>query len=111
MSIYKVTPINFEMFAGNAKRLNITVLDQDEAAVDISGSTLELTISRRPRTATLVTVAGSIVNGPSGVALVDIPAVDTESLHGAYFYDIKLVDNTGRPTTIIFGSVAINRAE
>ncbi len=109
MTVTKVVEQNFEMFSGDSKLLNVTVLDQDGTVVDLTGASASMTISETSKSAALVTKAGSIDVPLQGQLSFDLAPADTDDLAGVYYYEMQVTDVSGRKSTVAFGYVTIRR--
>lgn len=107
-----IVATNFEMFSGNTRVLKVSVLDQDEAVVDITGASAEYIFAKRAGHSPAIfskTVGSGIVitDATAGLLEVTIVPADTESLVGAYHHELEIQDASGRRTTVLFGTVNV----
>lgn len=113
MPVTKLTAQPFEMFSGDTKDLNVTVLNQDSAVVDLTGASVDFTISKKPGGAALVTKtvgSGIVLTDPTnGVMDITLNPADTVSLKGAYHYQCRVTDVSLRETTVLFGTATIRK--
>lgn len=102
---------NFEMFSGNTRVLKVSVLDQDEAVVDITGASAEYIFAKRAgHNAIFSKTVGSgivVTDAIAGLLEVTILPADTEALAGAYHHELEIQDASGRRTTVLFGTVTV----
>ena len=102
---------NFEMYSGNTRLLKVSVLDQDDAIVDLSGASATFVLMKRPGQVAMITKtvgAGiTITNAVGGEMEVLLVPADTEPLRGAFAYEVEVTDASGRKTTVLFGTVTI----
>lgn len=103
---------DFEMMAGDDKRLEVTVLDEDDVAVDLTGATaIRWKLARSVRSTALVSysLGGNIavIDAAAGRFNVTIDGADTESLKGLHYHEADIVDASGKTGTVIYGTVTI----
>jgi hypothetical protein len=102
-------------FIGEDRTLRFTVLDENDAVVDITGYALEWVMRERPATATaaITKTTGSgitITDGPNGLCEVTIADADTLSLSpGTYFHTLRRTDD-GLETVLSFGEAILRQA-
>jgi hypothetical protein len=104
---------DFTMYAGDDKRLEVTVLDEDDVAVSLSGA-LEIRwkLAKSPRSTIIAShsIADgnvSIIDAAAGRFNVLIDPADTESLSGLYYHEAELTDSSGNVGTCMAGTVTI----
>lgn len=107
MPILRVVPTAFEMFSGNTKQIDITVLDEDSVAVDLTGGSAKFTVSDKANTSELFSKVGVLPGSPSNLIEYTIAPADTESLAGVYYWEAEFTDVSGRISTIAYGSLTI----
>lgn len=109
----RITATNFEMFSGNTRILKVTVLDQDDAIVDLSGASADFALSKRPGSTALVTKSVgtgiTITDAVAGELEVRLDPADTEPLAGGHYYELEVQDASGRRTTVLFGTIQIRK--
>jgi hypothetical protein len=108
--IQKLTPQRYELFSGNTGVFNVTVLDQDSVAQDITGASARFTVSRRAGDANPLIDLGvgtgiAITDATNGLVTITVPAADTEPLSGAYRWELEITDVAGRVATVAYGSI------
>ena len=101
---------DFEMYAGDSKTLQVTVLDDAGAAADISGATVRWQMARYCGATPVVEKATgsgiSIVDGPTGRFDVALLPADTEALQGCHYHEAEL-ENVGVVSTVLTGEAHI----
>lgn len=111
---------NFTLYQNDDKILDITVRDENEALVDISGTSAAQWIVKKFADSTTVditkTLAASQINvatsGANGVVLVTIASTDTTSLAiGEYYHELRITDAAGKDTTICIGTIDLRPAK
>lgn len=107
MPSVKVVPYNFEMHSGDDKLITITVLDQDDVAVPLTGASISMVIAQRAGSAPIVTKAGTITDDLNGIFEVQLDAADTDSLAGVYHWEAQVTDVNTRKATVAYGSIEI----
>lgn len=84
------------------RRLVITVTDENDAAVDLTGTSLTFMVKRRRSDdddAALITVTPTLASpqtgATEGVAYIALTAADTASLSGKYLWELEADDSVG----------------
>lgn len=104
---------DFTMFKGDTKVLEVTVKDQDDVVVDISGTSIKWQLAKKSKdVAALISKSTSgggvtIVDGPAGRFNVLIAPADTESLKAAACYHEAEVDDGGVISTVMTGTATL----
>ncbi len=113
MALRKLLETNFDMVSGDTKDLVVSVLDENDAVVPITGATATFVMSKTEFSPILFTyTVGSgivITDGAGGILTVTIAAVDTEPLIGQHYYEIELVDASLKISTIALGRITIRK--
>jgi len=111
MAVTKLIAQMIELFSGDTKLINITVLDQDSVVVDLTGASVDFIIAKYPgHTALITKTIGSgvvLTDAANGIMDVTLLPADTESLQGAYNFQCKVTDLSGRESTVLHGTVTI----
>ncbi len=108
----KVIPTNFEMFSGNTRLLEVTVLDQDDAVVDLTGAqAVDYSLAKAAGKAAIfektLGTGVTITDAVNGVLQITLLPADTEDLRGTFYQELEVTDAAGRITTVLFGTVTI----
>jgi hypothetical protein len=81
----------------------ITVIDKLGNPIDISTFTFVMTLDNKSEpvdeTTRLYQLDGEVVNGPNGIVEFS-PTEEQADRAGIYYYDVKMIDGTGRKKTI-----------
>lgn len=106
---------NFQMTAGDNKVLVVTVKDANGTRVNITGTSIKWQAARSFGKASVISKATggngvNITNGPNGVFTVTLLAADTESLAGIYHHEAQITALDGLISTVLFGTMKINKA-
>ena len=105
----KVQPQSLEVKSGDTLKLPITVVDSAGNPKDLTGVTATFIIARRVRSTALITKtvgAGIVLTTPlSGVLTVTIDPVDSDDLHGTYYFECEVTDLVGDIATIAYGFI------
>lgn len=107
MPVTKVTPTPIEITSGNARLITVTVLDQDDAVVNLTGASVQMKIARSKFDSAIVTKAGVITDAANGILTVDLLGADTAALSGVYYYEINVTDVGGRESTVAYGDLTV----
>jgi hypothetical protein len=113
MALRKLLETNFEMVSGDTKDIVVSVLDENDAVVPITGATAVFALSKTDFSPILFTkTVGSgivITDGPGGILTVTLVEADTESLIGQHYYEIELTDAAFKVSTIALGRITIRK--
>ncbi len=106
--------MDFDMFAGDTKTLEVTVRDAAGAVVDISGATairwkLARTVNAAPKVEKAMGTGVTIVDGPAGRFDVPILNADTETLSGEFYHEAEVILSDGTIGTVLSGTATIKR--
>lgn len=108
---------NLEAFSGDTLSLVITVLDDADLAVDLSGATVRFSISRRiggtvsvstedsPATAAVAISPNSDSPAVNNIVTVSVTAANTEALSGVYRWECKATDASGNEAVVAYGTI------
>ena len=97
-----IVPPTYYVFAGEDRTLTFTVVDEDSAAVDITGWTLSMDIGDGT-----VTNAGSISDATAGILTVTLSAANTTTLSGTKLqYRLRRTDS-GSNTVLAHGVIKV----
>lgn len=117
MPVTKLTPQNFEVVSGNDKVINVTVLDEDGNAVDLSGSTIvwAVAISEKSKSTIFSYTSPTnitITDASAGKFRIDLEDTDTEALSIArikmdYYHEARVVSSGGKKTTVMVGTMTV----
>ena len=107
-----IVATNFEMFSGDMRVLRVTVLDQDDVVIDLTGlSAASFVIATRhgasPKVSYTLGAGIVVTDAVNGIMEVTILAVDSEPLRGAYAYELSITDASLRKTTVLFGGATM----
>ena len=104
--------------SGDELVLPITVRDNDDAIVNLSGASARFAMARKPSSTTTdidsaaspATATVIFTDAANGLLTVTITDENTEALEGDYYYECKVTDNTGREAVTNRGwiSFAVN---
>lgn len=102
--------VDFTMFAGDTKVLQITLTDSANVIVDVSTASIIWALSRKATSTALLTkevgTGVTITDGPGGKFEVAIDPVDTADLKGDYYHEIE-VEMGGVVSTVTSGTITI----
>lgn len=98
--------------SGGELVLPITVRDNSDAIVDLTGGAAVFKMARNPRatpaidsTASPATATAVLTTPLSGLITVTITDENTEALVGDYYYECKFTDNAGREAVVARGII------
>jgi hypothetical protein len=113
MAFRQLLETNFAMHSGDSKDIVVSVLDESDQVVPITGASVVFILSKSEWSAALVTKAtGSgivITDGPGGVLTVSLDPADTEDLVGTHYFEIELTDAGAKVSTIVVGRIDIRK--
>ena len=106
--------LNFTMHSGDSKNIIVTVKDENDAVVDITGATVDWQMARSQNSATpdLVksTTGGNgitLTDPVNGVFTVALDATDSDDFIGAYYHEAQVTDAGGKISTVIIGTITV----
>ncbi len=108
----ELTPVDFEMRSGDFMPIEVTVKDELDAVVDITGHTIKWGLYDGPVIGSelFVYTIGSgivVVDAANGRFDVQIAKTDTIALAGRYHHEAELTDTATNPKTVMVGTVTI----
>jgi len=113
----QLTSSEVTYFSGETVSLVITVLDDDDLAVDMSACTIKFAIVRKkggtavistevsPQTATYAISNNTASPQVANIVTVTISAANTEALVGLYQFECKATDGVGNEAVIAYGTI------
>jgi hypothetical protein len=99
------------IYAGNDVALDVSLLDEAGAALDLTGTSLEWGMAERfaddavLRKATPVEI--EVTDEVAGLATVHLDPADTATLGGIYRHELRLTDAGGNIVTLLTGALTI----
>lgn len=107
---------NFNMFAGNTKRIVVTVMN--EAGTDpenLTGASVRWAMKQSAYSPQSIIVKDpdndtSITDALAGKATILIRPEDTQGLVGAFYHEAEVTDKDGNVSTVLTGTVTINKS-
>lgn len=106
-TIVRLIPQDFQLVAGDDKLLQVTVLDENDAVVDLSGATISWAMSKRADSkvplVSKATGSGVVAAAPTtGVFVVTVLAADTVGLaSGKYHHEAQVVSADTTKATVL----------
>ena len=96
--------------SGTTLSIPITVLDDDDAAVDMTGATIAFTIARNVGDTPAISIAGGTATSDisSNVVTIGISATNTDPLQGTYAFECKATDTSNDVAIIAYGTITFN---
>ena len=103
--------------SGETVSIPITVLDDDDAAVSMTGATIKFEIVRKiggtavistessPQTATSAISANSASPQVNNIVTITISAANTEALVGLYHFECRAIDTSNNEAVIAYGTI------
>jgi hypothetical protein len=110
---------NLEMWAGDKRVLEYTVVDDDGVVINLTGYDLYWSLRQDQRSEGALISKDNVVGGSGGVAITDASAgefsvtldpVDTTAMAGIYFFEAHLEDESDNPVTVSYGFLSIRSA-
>lgn len=106
---------DFTMRQGDSKIVNITVVDENNEVLDITGVTVNwIMYKRNPDNPILqkTTTSGISLTLPtSGILTINILPQDTENLLGRFYHEAEITDTNENISTVTEGSVTIFKSK
>ena len=113
----KLTSAEVTFFSGETARIPITVLDDDDTAVSMTGATIKFEMARKvggsavistetsPVTATAAISNNTASPQVANIVTVTITAANTEALVGLYYFECRAIDVSSNESVIAYGSI------
>lgn len=112
-----LTAQDFEVVSGNDKELNVTVLDENDVPVDLTGATIVWAVANSPESKTRIFFYTSPINitiilpqtAPNiGKFRIDVQDTDTEPLTARdYYHEARVVSSAGKKSTVMIGTMTV----
>jgi len=106
---------DFSMFAGDAKLVTVSVVDDAGDVVNITGASIQWkaapSVDDEPviEKSTAVSPGGiEITNGPAGEFVVTLNGNDTEDLSGLYYHEAEMVLSAAA-STVLTGQFVVTK--
>jgi hypothetical protein len=103
-----MTDTTISRYRGDTAADEFTIVDEDGAAVDITGYSFVLTVNtlKNPPddTTELYAIAGDIVDAPNGVVEFVPTDIQADQNPGKYYYDVQMTDAQSRIRTVVKGT-------
>ena len=99
---------DFLMWSGDDKVITVTVYDNDDDVVDVTGATITWRLSQNIESEALITKTvgdGIAISGHTFILTLE-PA-DTTSLSGRYYHEAEITDADGNVNTGMVGYATI----
>jgi hypothetical protein len=104
---------SFPVISGDQMQLELTVRDNANAVVDLTGGSGRFAMARNPRGTIIIDSDASpanatitVVDAANGRVDVTVTDENTEALVGDYYWAMKWTDNTGREALIAHGYIS-----
>lgn len=102
----KLRDQNLDLTSGDDVTLEVTVVNTDATAKDITGATITWELSRRAGTDAKITKTATITGATTGVFQVAVDS--TGDLAGDYYHEAEMTESGGAVGTVMKGRVLIN---
>ena len=103
---------DFLMWSGDDKTITVTVYDNDDVVVDITGATITWELSQNVDSTALISKtvgSGITLSDPTnGIFTIALDPADTASLSGRYYHEAEITDAAGDVSTALVGHATIN---
>lgn len=106
---------DFTMFAGDSKVLVVTIVDDDGAAVNITGAAIKWQAARTVSDSSAL--ISKTTDSPGGVAITDgadgefevtLDEADTDDLDGLYYHEAEIT-MSGDTSTVLTGYMVVEQ--
>lgn len=109
-----LSPQNLTMFRGSTRQITVSVKDNENAAVDLTGATIEFFAARsteNPPDIYKTVGSGVEISSPAtaGVFVVTLSAADTANLNGDYYYQGKVKDQLNNISIVVHGTLTFKK--
>lgn len=102
---------DFLMWSGDDKVITVTVYDNDDNVVNITGATITWQLSQNIDSSALITKtvgSGIALSDPvNGQFTITLEPADTASLAGRYYHEAQITDSSGDISTGLVGHATI----
>lgn len=105
---------NITIFAGDTKNVAVTVEDDADVAIDITGVTIEYVVKKSALDAAIAQISKTVGSGLtlttplSGIFTINFLPADTQSLgYQEYYHEAELTDLSGNISTIFTGILTL----
>ena len=102
---------DFSLYSGDSMQLNASIVDENNAPVDLTGATIKWVLANDTATVLSKSIGNgiTITNAAQGQCAIAITSVDTQILSGSYTHAARLIN--GSESKIVFtGAVTISKA-
>lgn len=106
-----VKTYNLQKVAGDSENIEVTVVDEEGTAVDLTGASIEYAIKTTVEAVTnelLLTTADFSITILANVFSIAVSPNDTVSLNGTYYHECEITLADGRVFTAFSGSIFIS---
>jgi hypothetical protein len=97
---------NIEIEQEDSKIIQVTVYDQSNSILDLSGYTVLWKVFKNKDSIMLTKTIGNgitLTNPTEGVFEILVSSIDTQNLLGKYFHSCKIIDGLGNTSKIFSG--------
>lgn len=107
---------DFTMHSGDNVLLEVTLLDENDAVVPLSGAAIDWALAKRKgKSGFSHSVLASkslgsgitIIDAPSGRFDIGVGPADTDGLKGDFYYETQVLDSAGRVSTVLVGTITV----
>jgi len=101
-----------DFYRGDDRNYNLIFVDEDDAALDITGWTIFITVKEKLTDAdddAKIKAVGTITDAAGGLASFTFTAAQTYDLDGNYHYDIQIKKADGKIFTVTSGKVKVKK--
>jgi hypothetical protein len=102
------TRVQLSIDAGTTYSTTITLQDQNDNYLDVTGMTANAELRRNYHSVNSVSFSTSLSNGSLTLSLTPAQTLDLES--GKFVYDVTLTDDSGNVSRLIEGIAIVNPA-
>lgn len=103
----KLTASTISVISGDTLTIPITVLDDDDVAVDMSGATIKFAIVKQIGGTAVISIADATASSAiaSNVVTITVTSANTEALQGTYQFECQAVDGSSNRAVIAYGDI------
>lgn len=100
------------MYQGNSKKIFISVIDDDNQPLDLTGCTIRWGVRKKEKsTDNLVLKETPDITTSDNLISIELKPSDTSGLPGGkYYHECKIIDVTGNASTVSVGMLTIDRS-
>lgn len=102
---------DFTMSAGDSFTIVVNAKNQDDSAMNLNGATIKWALKRSVTSTAIINKTTSsgiaITDSTNGIFKITLAPTDTTALHGYYYHEAEVTDQSGNISTVFTGTATI----